>query len=256
MLLGVVAATRQVGQLAAVLHRQPLVFVAVGLSTALVQTGFVFAILTVGVSVATIVALGLAPVLITAIESTRARTVPSASTCVVLVAGLSGLVLVSSSSGRATQSPHPVLGLVVAVVTGAGYALTTLLGRRLAHDTSATAVTAGTTAIGALALLPVGVLGADGSSLTTTDPAAVGALLYLGAATMALAYWLLYAGLRTISGGAAVIATLVEPVAASLLAAVLLGERLGVAGAVGAVLILLAVAELHRAPSPGVPPPG
>ena len=39
-------------------------------------------------------------------------------------------------------------------------------------------------------------------------------LLTLGALTMALAYGLLYAGLRTTTGSAAVVATLVEPVTA------------------------------------------
>lgn len=257
ILLGMVAATRQLGAVVEVLLRQPVVFVVVALSTMLVQTLFVYAVITVGVSVATIVALGLAPVLTTAIESARSRSLPSPSTWAVLTAGLSGLVLVSASAGGATQSEHPLLGLVAAVATGVGYALTTLLGRRLAQDTSATAVTAGTTAIGAVALLPLGILGgATGAPLVTADPVAVLALVYLGAVTMALAYWLLYAGLRAISGGAAVIATLIEPVAASVFAAVLLHERLGVNGVIGAVLILLAVAELHRAPTAGVPPPG
>ena len=45
--------------------------------------------------------------------------------------------------------------------------------------------------------------------------------------TLAVAYGLLYAGLRTVEGSAAVVATLLEPVTAAVLAAVVLGERLG-----------------------------
>ena len=77
-------------------------------------------------------------------------------------------------------------------------------------------------------------------------------LFYLGTATMALSYGLLYAGLRTTSGSAATIATLLEPIAAGALAALLLGERLGPAGIVGAALILAAVVALRPEPQPPV----
>jgi DME family drug/metabolite transporter len=75
--------------------------------------------------------------------------------------------------------------------------------------------------------------------------------------TLAAAYALLYAGLRTVTGSAAVVATLLEPVTAALLAAVVLGERPGVLGVVGAALILLAVAgSAGAAPdAPGGAPP-
>ena len=65
---------------------------------------------------------------------------------------------------------------------------------------------------------------------------------------MAIAYGLFYAGLRTVAGSAAVIATLLEPVTAAVVAAIWLDEQLGVAGIVGTALILLAVAGLGRRP--------
>ena len=70
-------------------------------------------------------------------------------------------------------------------------------------------------------------------------------LVYLGVATMALSYGLLYAGLRTTSGSAATVATLVEPVSAALLAALLLGERLSWPALLGGALILAAVVALR-----------
>lgn len=54
---------------------------------------------------------------------------------------------------------------------------------------------------------------------------------------MALSYGLLYAGLRTTSGPAVTVATLVEPICAAVLAVVLLGERLPVSGFIGGGLI-------------------
>ena len=62
---------------------------------------------------------------------------------------------------------------------------------------------------------------------------------------MALSYGLLYAGLRTTSGSAATVATLVEPLSAALLAAVILGERLPWPALLGGALILGAVVALH-----------
>jgi drug/metabolite transporter, DME family len=64
--------------------------------------------------------------------------------------------------------------------------------------------------------------------------------------TMALAYGLLYAGLRTTAGSIAVIAALLEPVTAAFAAALVLGERIGPAGIVGIVLILAGVTRLDR----------
>jgi drug/metabolite transporter, DME family len=86
---------------------------------------------------------------------------------------------------------------------------------------------------------------ATGEPVAGTSPGSLALLAYLGIATMALSYGLLYAGLRTTSGSAATVATLVEPISAAALAAVVLGERLGPAGLVGAALILCAVVALR-----------
>src|SRR5690606_25673357 len=93
-----------------------------------------------------------------------------------------------------------------------------------------------------------------GDVVVTTDPVVVGTLLYLGVLTMALAYGLLYAGLRTADGSAAVVATLLEPVTAAVVAAAFLGERIGPGGVAGTLLVLAAVAGLgRRSPEAGGP---
>ena len=89
-----------------------------------------------------------------------------------------------------------------------------------------------------------GLLG--GGPFLTSDPTTFGTLAYLGIFTMAVAYGLFYAGLRTTRSGAAVVATLLETVTAAVAAAVVLGERLGPTGIVGSVLILAAVAGLDE----------
>lgn len=79
-----------------------------------------------------------------------------------------------------------------------------------------------------MALVPLAVIvGVAGHhSLGTGNAEAVSLLVYLGAITTAVGYALLYAGLRTTPSGVAVVATLIEPVAAEILAAI---AALGVA---------------------------
>src|SRR5437870_2666093 len=69
-------------------------------------------------------------------------------------------------------------------------------------------------------------------------------LLYLGAVTTAGAYAIYTIGLRDVPASAAGVASLLEPLTATLLGVGLFGERLGAAGVVGAVLLFAALALL------------
>ena len=132
------------------------------------------------------------------------------------------------------------------MASGATYAATTVLGHRLAQRVDPVALTTCATAVGAVVLLPFLALAAAGHEPThPSGPTSWVLLVYLGVATMALSYGLLYAGLRTTSGSAATVATLVEPVSAALLAALLLGERLSWPALLGGALILAAVVALR-----------
>ncbi|GAA3555050.1 hypothetical protein GCM10022197_07760 [Microlunatus spumicola] len=222
------------------LRERPGTAVAVGLGTGAYQALYFAAVVNVGVTVATVIALGLAPVLLTLVDSVRSRRAPGPTRALVLVAALGGLVLVSSSAGTSVTGPRPLLGVLLAIASGTTYAVSTALGRRVAGVSSPLALATVTSCAGAVGLLPLGLL-APGPHLSG-DPVVVGLLAYLGVLTLALAYALLYAGLRTVAGSAAVVATLLEPLTAAVLAALVLGERLGPLGLVGGALILLAVA--------------
>lgn len=241
--------------LAALLRDHPRRTVLVGLCTGAYQALYFAAVTLVGVSVATVVSLGIAPVLLTAAEAVRDRRAPGTARVLVLVVALAGLVLVSAGAGHgAGTGPSPGLGVLAALGSGAAYAFATAQGEVLARRTGPLSLTTATTTVGAVGLVPLALL-VDGPR-TTTDPGAIGLLVYLGVLTMALAYGLLYAGLRTASGSAATIATLLEPVTAAAVAAVVLDERIGVLGLVGTALVLAAVAGLGREePAAGPPPP-
>jgi DME family drug/metabolite transporter len=257
VLVTAVLVLRQSGAVRALLRAHPWRTVAVGTGTALYQAFYFGSVVAVGVTVSTVVSLGLAPVLLTVADAVRHGRRPGSTRLLVLAAALGGLLLVSLTSGSGATGPHPVLGVLLALGSGTAYAVATELGRPLAQVSGPLVLTTTTTTVGTLSLLPFGLLAGIGEDrLVTTDPAAVTGLLYLGVMTMALAYGLLYAGLRTTTGSSAVVATLLEPVTATVAAAVVLDERLGALGIVGTLLILAAVAGLGSEEEPvSVPPP-
>ena len=243
LLVGLVA-VRRVGELVALARSRPRQTLAVGVGTAAYQAFYFVSVTQVGVAVSTVVSLGLAPVLLTVAESVRHRRAPAGPRLVVLGAALTGLVLVSVAGHEASTGPAPVVGVLLAVASGTTYAVTTVAGGSISRATSPLVLTGAMTLVGAAVLLPCLAL-VEGPRVPT-DPVALGWLVYLGALTMALAYVLLYSGLRVVAPSTAVTASLVEPVTAAVVAAVVLGESLGPVAVVGILLVLGAVAGLGR----------
>ncbi|QDH10765.1 DMT family transporter [Nocardioides dongxiaopingii] len=243
VLLAAALVAGRLGEVRRLLRARPGRVAVVGLCTAAYQALYFASVVLVGVTVSTVVSLGLAPVLLVARDAVVARSRPRG--VLPVLAALTGLVLVSTAAGPGETGPTPVLGVLAAVASGTAYAAATALGEPLARGSDPLALTAATTTVGAVGLVPVALL--LGGPAGTSDPVALAVLVYLGTLTFALAYALLYAGLRTTSSSAAVVATLVEPVTAGLVAAVFLGERLGVLGVAGMVLVLSAIASLPRA---------
>jgi DME family drug/metabolite transporter len=220
----------------------------VGLLTAAFQMLFFVAVVATGVSVATVVCLGFAPVLLLVVSSTEQRRLPSAGHALTVTIAVVGLLLVSLVGGAGDQAPNPVLGILAALGSGAAYGLSADVAAPLTQRLDTLTVTTTTMSVAAVVLVPGGLVLAylRGESLTTTDTAAWLLIVYLGVVTMAVAYALLFTGLRSTPSGSAVVATLLEPVTAVLIAVLFLGERLTPAGLVGSLLILTAIASLGR----------
>ncbi|WP_374456848.1 DMT family transporter [Nocardioides sp.] len=256
VLLAALLLARRGGELLDLARSSPRQLLAVGVGTAAYQGFYFVSVTQVGVAVSTVVSLGLAPVLLTVAESVRHRSAPAPGRLAVLVAALTGLVLVSVAGHESSTGPAPVAGVVLAIASGTTYALTTAAGGSISRTTSPLVLTSGMTLVGAAVLLPCLAL-VDGPRVTTDVPA-LAWLVYLGVLTMALAYVLLYSGLRVVAPSTAVTASLVEPVTAAVVAAVVLGETLGPAAVVGILLVLGAVAGLGRptaAAGPVLPDP-
>lgn len=249
VLLVALLATRRGGELVALARSQPRRLLAVGVGTAAYQGFYFVSVTQVGVAVSTVVSLGLAPVLLTVAESLRHGRAPAPGRLAVLAVAIAGLAMVSVAGHDSSTGPAPVAGLLLAIASGTTYALTTAAGGSVSRTTSPLVLTSGMTLVGAAVLLPCLAV-VDGPHVTI-DPAALAWLLYLGALTMALAYVLLYSGLRVVAPSTAVTASLVEPVTAAVVAAVVLHESLGPVAVVGILMVLVAVAGLGRPTAAG-----
>jgi len=248
VLLVACLATRRAGGVLRLLRERPGPTVFIGLATASYQALYFASVVWVGVTVSTVVSLGVAPLALTVRDAVRHHRRPDLVEVLTVLAALGGLVLVSSSAGLGETGPHPVAGVLAAIASGSAYAVATAVGEPLARSTPPLVLTTSATVVGACGLVPVALVA--GGPFTTGDPVALGTLLYLGALTFALAYALLYSGLRTTSSSAAVVATLFEPVTAAVAAAVFLDERLTALGLAGIVLVVAAIAGTAREKHP------
>ncbi|MET8094016.1 DMT family transporter [Micromonospora sp. NPDC005220] len=230
----------------AALRAAPVPLLLTGVGLGLYQALYFAAVAWAGVSVATIVSLGLAPVLAAAWESVHARRLPGPLRLGTLVAAVAGLVLITTATEHpGAAAPAPLLGLLAAAGSGLGYAVTTLISRQVSQRTAPMTLTTISTVVGALTLAPFAVV-AGVSVPVRLDTVAL--LLHLGVVTTAVAYALFYAGLRTTAGSVAAVLTLLEPLTAAALAVALLHEPLPLPVIVGGVLLLTAVAASYLAP--------
>lgn len=223
--------------------RRALRIVATGLGLTVFQTAYFAAVQETGLAVGTVVTLGAGPVLI-ALGARVTMGERLGRSGVGAVAGaLGGLAVLVLGSGGGTVRP---LGVLLALVSAAGYAAITLLTRWLGRDgqrSDSYSTTAWAFAVGAVLLLPFGA--AQGLLPHTTDPERVLILLvYVAAVPTALAYALYFAGAAVVRAATVSVIMLIEPVSAAAIAVAVLGERLTLATVFGTLLLLTAVAGL------------
>jgi drug/metabolite transporter (DMT)-like permease len=197
-----------------------------------------------GVSIATLISIGTAPVVLTLASAVADRRRPSAAALGTVACAVGGLALISASTGSAS-GPHPLAGIAASLGSGLAYAGSTVLNRRQSDLADPLTLTGAASIVGTLTLLPVAL--ASGMGFAADRPT-VAALLYLGVVPTVMGYGLFFGGLRSTPYEVAAVLTLLEPLAAALLAAALLGETLGLAGVVGAALLLVAVTGLYVRP--------
>jgi drug/metabolite transporter, DME family len=232
------------------LRSAPLGLVLAGVGLGAYQALYFVAVTLAGVSIATVVSLGLAPVLLAGWEALQHRRFPGLRAAATLIGAIAGLLLVVQSTGAPTrQAPNPGAGLLAALACGCCYAAATAVSRDLVQRIDGTTLAAVTSGIGALSLLPLMLLDDVDAIVLPWRPVVLLMLLYLGVVATALAYALFYAGLHSTPGSTAAVLTLLEPLAAAGLAILLLGEELSLSALSGAALLLAAVAGLYAGPA-------
>ncbi|NAZ86104.1 DMT family transporter [Kineococcus indalonis] len=259
------------------------------LCVALYPLAFYTSMSLAGVAIGNVVSLGTAPVAAALLERLldpahrRRRLQPRwVAAAAASITGVVVLALFGHGTGDEAVvdvEGHGTLltGIACGVLAGATYAgYTCTAGRLISRGSSSRGAVAAQFGLGALLLWPV--LIATGAPLlsttATTGPASgsdehtlllalVGTpapwqvIAYLALGPVLTAYLLFGRGLRTVAGSRATTLTLLEPFVATLLAVLVLGERLTPLGWVGLALVLAGVVavalEAVRSPDPKVP---
>ncbi|MEU7030854.1 EamA family transporter [Streptomyces sp. NPDC046275] len=215
-----------------------------GIGLTVFQSAYFAAVQATGLAVGTVVTLGAGPVLIAVGARVLMGERIGAGGAAAVGGALAGLGVLVLGSGGAEVRP---LGVLLAVLSAAGYAAITLLTRWLGRTGGGSGDALSTTtwafAVGAVGLLPMA--GAEGLLPHTDAPLRLLALLlYVAAVPTALAYALYFAGAAVVRAATVSVIMLLEPVSAAVIAVTLLGERLTLATVAGTLLLLVAVIGL------------
>lgn len=215
----------------------------IGAAMALYQVCYFAAIARVGVTIAVLVALCGAPVLVALLSALLLREGLTRQILLALACAIAGTaLLVGIRPEFAGSQSQMAAGVLLALGAAAGYAVVTLCSRVLAGDYHPLQpITIGFGA-GALMLLPFALAG---GLVVSYPPAGWALLLHMGLIPTALGYVLFLTGIRVTTATVASVATLIEPLTSAVLAWLLFGERLGPLGLAGAALLFGAMALLY-----------
>jgi drug/metabolite transporter (DMT)-like permease len=160
------------------------------------------------------------------------------------------LLTVTRGDLRLLESP-PSAGDGLVLLCQASWATYTLYGKRVLTRLSPRAATTGAYLIGTAFLLPLAVLAAPAFPPARLGSGVAWAVVVLQGTLGTLSHVWYYRGVQTVGPSVTAVFMNLQPVAGLLLAAVLLGEAVTPAGAVGAVLILGGVFMTTRRRSDG-----
>lgn len=208
------------------------------ISMALFQPLFFSSVQLTGIAIGTVVAIGSAPVLAGMIEWLFLKKRPDRIWASATAMAIIGCILLFANKGAAEVDP---LGVAMALGAGLSFAIYAIASKNVLASMEAVPAVALIFSVAAVFLLP---------SLFFFDityiliPANAGIILYLGIATTSLAYILFSRGLKKIPSSSAVTLSLAEPLTASILGVLIVGEVLsglswtGIGLLLGGILVL------------------
>jgi len=196
----------------------------------------------VGVSIATVITLCSAPVIVSLLSILILKEPITVKISFSLLLALVGTALIVGIQNFDGSQQDTLFGTLLALGSAIGYATVTLLGRSLSQNYHPLQTTSVAFGMGAVCLLPFSSL----SSIATTShfSEVIMLLLYIGLIPSALAYTTFFLGMRSVIAPIASILTMVEPLTAAILAWLFYGENLKLSGYFGATLMIFAVISI------------
>jgi len=217
------------------LTRRPLALMAAtGVALAVYQPLFFLGTERNGVAVSTVIALGSAPVIAGLLEWALTRTLPSTLWLTATGSATLGVVLLGAGGGAESGGADPV-GVLGAIGAGASFAVIANAQRRLLDDGWDPFAVVGAMGAGAAVVASVALPFVDLAWLA--EPTGAAMAIWLGVATIAVAYALFTWGLQGLTAATAATLTLGEPLTAALLGVTVLGEQLSPL-AIGGLIVL------------------
>lgn len=206
---------------------------AMGLAVAAYQGLFFVALSRTGIAIGTLVSLASAPLIAGLLGWLMREGAPGWTWLVSTVIAIVGLGLLTAVGSAQADT----LGVLAALGAGTAYSTYTVLGARLARQGwRPSVVMAGPFTIGALALAPF-LLGAG----WLLSPSGLLLAVWVGLAATSLAYLLFAVALPVLQPGHIATLTLIEPVVATALGVLVLGESITALGWLGCLLIIVAL---------------
>ncbi|MBC7814731.1 MAG: EamA family transporter [Burkholderiales bacterium] len=221
-------------------RRDLLIMALSGLLMAISQAAYFAAVPAAGISIATLLTVCLAPLVVTVLALILKLETLTQRLIFALVCALIGsALLVSGGAHQSDGTPFDMpLGSLLAFVSAVTYAGVVICGRFVAERYNPLQITAVNFSIATLVMIAINAVSGFAPLHTVQGWLLV---VYLGFVPTALAYWLLQTGLRSVSATAASILTMSEPLVAALLAWAIFGETLSLLGIVGAGILAVSM---------------
>jgi DME family drug/metabolite transporter len=224
-------------------RRDVRTMVFAGLLMAGYQVTFIMALNLANVTIGALVTLCTVPIFAAVLARALLGEALRPSSVLALACAIVGVALLVGFDNL-QSGPRPWMGVGFALVAALGYALFQVCGRVLANRYHPMQTLSVFFLVTVLALLPITL--ANGF-VTAYPPVGWLLLAHLGLGISVLGYALLVLGLRATPVTVATIVSFFEPLTSTLLAWLLLGERLGAPGLLGAALLLGAMTIVFRA---------
>jgi drug/metabolite transporter, DME family len=215
-------------------HRKWLAVGAV--AVALYQICFFTGTARTGVALATVIALGSAPVFSGLINATILRRPPTMRWAAGTALAVIGIALIAHSQPSARTD---LRGILAALAAGLGWAIYAMIAQqRISHGLDSTSCMAAMFTGGAILSAP---LLAVGNTTWMTTRNGIGLSIYLGVVTVGVVYTCLGWGLGKLPAPTVLTLTLAEPMTAAILASIVLHQTIGTAGWIGVMVVLAAL---------------